>query len=83
MRRIGLDTRKLEHPEPLEMALKVLQTLKEDTYLYMLHRKKPIPLIDLAKENHFSFYLHKDKNEDWHIIISKNSNEDLSQYLDV
>ena len=83
MRRIGLDTRELEHPEPLEMAMKILQTLEENTYLYMLHRKKPLPLIDLAKENNLSVYIHEDKNKDWHVLISKNSSEDLSQYLDV
>lgn len=83
MRRIGLDTRELEHPEPLEMAMKVLQTLEENTYLYMLHRKKPLPLIDLAKENNLSVYTHEDQNKDWHVLISKNSSEDLSQYLDV
>ena len=83
MRRIGLDTRELEHPEPLEMAMKILQTLEENTYLYMLHRKKPLPLIDLAKENNLSVYTHEDKQKDWHILISKNSSEDLSQYLDV
>ena len=83
MRKIGLDARALEHPQPLEMAMKILQTLEENSYLYMLHRKKPLPLLDLAKKHKLSSYLQEDKNKNWHIIISKNTNEDLSQYIDV
>jgi len=83
MRKIGLDTRDLEHPEPLEMSMKVLQSLDMDSYLYMLHRKNPLPLIDLAKENKFQVLSHEDSHENWHILITKNPSEDLSTYLDV
>jgi len=53
LRKIELDTRELAHPEPLEMAIKILQTLDDETYLYILHRKNPLPLIDLAKKKQF------------------------------
>jgi hypothetical protein len=84
LRKIGLDTRALEHPVPLEMAIRVLHELDEETYLYMLHRKNPIPLIDLAKENHFQVLTKEDtSSKDWHVLISKNKTIDLNNFLNV
>jgi hypothetical protein len=83
LRKIGLDTRELEHPEPLEMAIKILQNLDDETYLYMLHRKNPLPLIDLAKENQFQVLNKEDALKQWHVLISKNKNVDLNDFLDV
>ena len=83
LRKIGLDTRELEHPEPLEMAIKILQNLDNETYLYMLHRKNPLPLIDLAKEHQFQVLNQEDASKEWHILISKNKHVDLTELLDV
>jgi len=83
LRKIGLDTRQLEHPEPLEMAIKILQNLDDETYLYMLHRKNPLPLIDLAKEHQFQVLNQEDASKEWHILISKNQHVDLTELLDV
>ena len=83
LRKIGLDTRELEHPEPLEMAIKILQTLDDETYLYMLHRKNPLPLIDLAKEHQFQVLNKEDTSKQWHVLISKNKDIDLNDFLDV
>lgn len=83
LRKIGLDTRKLAHPEPLEMAMKIVQSLDEDSYLYMLHRKKPLPLIDLAKEHQYQVVDQEDDANEWHILISKNKQIDLTTLLDV
>lgn len=83
LQKIFLDARELEHPEPLEKAIKILQSLDEERYFYMLHRKNPIPLLDLAKEHQFHFLSHKDTQEQWHILICKNSDIDLSELLDV
>jgi len=83
LRKIGLDTRELAHPEPLEMAIKILQNLDDETYLYMLHRKNPLPLIDLAKEKQFQVLNQKDDSNEWHVLISKNKNVDLNDFLDV
>ncbi len=79
--KIDIDTRELSHPEPLEIAMKILQTLKKDNYLYMLHRKEPHPLIDLAQENNFEVVSREDKNSNWHILISHNLDIDLNSYL--
>ena len=83
LRKIGLDTRELAHPEPLEMAIKILQTLDDETYLYMLHRKNPLPLIDLAKEHQFQVLNKEDTSKQWHVLISKNKDIDLNDFLDV
>ena len=83
LRKIGLDTRELEHPEPLEMAIKILQNLDDETYLYMLHRKNPLPLIDLAKEHQFQVLNKEDASKQWHILISKNKLVNLNDLLDV
>ena len=83
LRKIGLDTRELAHPEPLEMAIKILQNLDDETYLYMLHRKNPLPLIDLAKEHQFQVLNKEDTSKQWHVLISKNKDIDLNDFLDV
>ena len=83
MREIGIDTRALEHPEPLVQATKILQGLTEDSYLYMLHRKKPIPLLDLADERGFQVLSKEDAQGDWHILIAKDPDIDLEALLRV
>lgn len=81
--KIALDTRELEHPMPLEMAIKALHTLDEHNYLYMLHRKNPIPLIDLAQEHHFQVLSQEDSRHIWHILIAKDKTIKLNDLLDV
>ena len=83
MREIGIDTRALEHPEPLVQATKILQGLTGDSYLYMLHRKKPIPLLDLAGEQGFQVLSREDAQGDWHILIAKDPDIDLEALLRV
>jgi len=83
MRKLGIDTRKLSHPEPLEMALKILQELNEETYLYMLHSKNPIPLLDLAQEHGYRTLSQENKLGDWQIVITKNIDVNLEDLLGV
>jgi len=83
MKKILLDARDLEHPKPLERAIEILRTLDEESYLYMVHRKNPIPLIELAKSQGFAVRTHESNTNEWHILISKNSQIVLDEYLDV
>jgi hypothetical protein len=83
MRRLGIDTRELAHPEPLEMAIKILQQLSDDTYLYMLHSKNPIPLLDLAQEHGYRTLSQENEVGDWQIVITSNSTIDLKDLLGV
>ena len=83
MIKIPLDARELEHPIPLQLALGHLQKMTQEEYLYMIHRKKPIPLIELAKEKGFICLVERDKEEIWHILISKNQDVKLEELIDV
>ena len=81
-KKIFFDARELEHPEPLEKSMKIIQSLDENSYLYMLHRKNPLPLIDLAKKHLLKVLTKEDANEQWHILICKNQRIELSDLLD-
>ena len=83
MTKILLDAREMEHPLPLQLAMKHLKEMSQTEYLYMIHRKNPIPLIEIAKEKSFSYLEHRDEAETWHILISKNPTLPLKELLDV
>ena len=81
MTKIDLDARELEHPKPLEMSMKILHHLDDTSYLYMIHRKNPIPLIDFAKGLKLQIVSKEDTQQIWHILISPNQDTDLHAYL--
>ncbi len=83
LKKIALDARELEHPKPLEEAIKALRILEDESYFYMLHRKNPIPLIDLANEQGFCTLSKEDSSGNWHILIAKNSDIVLEDLLSV
>ena len=83
MNKIFLDAREMEHPEPLQISLSYLRSMSTQEYLYMINIRKPIPLLEIAKERGFVCFTHQDSSEIWHILISKNSNIVLEELLDV
>lgn len=83
MQKILFDARELEHPQPLEKGVKHLLEMDEDSYLYMIHRKNPLPLLKMAEERAYQTLSHEDKNGIWHILISKTEEIDLKALLDV
>ncbi len=83
MVRINLDAREMAHPEPFTHALSHLQQMDEKSYLYMLNRKNPLPLLALAKEKGFKHFSQENSNGEWHILITKNPNCNLKVLLDV
>ena len=72
LKEITLDAREMEHPKPLEYAMRALRELNDANYLYMIHRKNPIPLLDLANEHNFKTISEEDSQGVWHIVICKN-----------
>lgn len=82
MKKIELDARDLEHPVPLQLALNHLQQMKKSEFLYMVHRKNPIPLLEVAKVKGYS-YLSREIDGVWHILISKKRDINLEELLDV
>ena len=83
MTRHLLDARAMEHPEPLERAIAILRNLDTDAYLYMLHRREPIPLLALDNEHSLNALSRCSENEEWHILITPNSEVDLEKLLDL
>lgn len=83
MKKILLDAREMEHPEPLRLALEHLMSMDNESYLYMIHRKEPIPLIEIAKDKKFIYLVHEESRGVWHILISKNVELTLEEFLDV
>jgi len=81
--KIFLDARELEHPIPLERAMHALRELEGSRYFYMIHRKNPVPLIDLANEQGFAVLNKEDESQTWHILISKDTSLNLEQLCDV
>ncbi len=81
MKKIFLDARKMEHPEPLERAIEALKKLDENSYFYMLHRKEPIPLLALASEHNLNFISKKGEDNSWHILITPNLEVKLEQFI--
>jgi len=66
--KISLDARELEHPKPLELAMKALRELDEENYFYMIHRKNPIPLLDMASEQKLNVFTKEDTAGIWHVL---------------
>jgi len=83
LKKIALDTRGLAHPEPLEKAIEALRSIDNDSYLYMINSKNPIPLISLAKQHGFTVLAQEINENEWHILISLDSKTKLEAYLDV
>ena len=83
LEKFDIDARELAHPEPLEKAIKVLQQLNNKSYLYMLHIKNPIPLLDLAQENGYRTLSQQNSSGEWQIIITNNTEVSLESLLDV
>ncbi len=83
MKKFFLDARELAHPEPLRISLEYLKEMSEKDYFYMLNVRKPIPLLELAKGKGYRLFTHEDNNKNWHIIISKNYQQNLEELLDV
>jgi hypothetical protein len=83
LEKIALDARELEHPIPLERAMYALRELHASNYFYMIHRKNPVPLIDMATEQGFNVLSREDEHGIWHILISQNQEIDLNGLCDV
>jgi uncharacterized protein (DUF2249 family) len=76
---ILLDTRELDHPIPLEMAIEAFKKLTEGEVIHMIHRREPIPLFEIILKNG-GHYLSYEEAQVWHIYITRNSTLDLEVY---
>ncbi len=81
MKEYLLDAQFMEHPKPLEEAITIIRKLNSKSYLYMIHRKEPIPLLALAKEHQLNYFSYCDSKAIWHILITPNIDIKLDDIL--
>ncbi len=74
---ILLDTRELDHPIPLEMALAAFKTLAGDEVIHMIHRREPLPLFEILAKNGGRYRSQQDSGGVWHIHITRSPTLDL------
>lgn len=77
---ILLDTRELDHPVPLEMAVDAFKNLEKGEVIHMIHRREPIPLFEIISKNGGRFLSFQDSESIWHIYITRDFDIDLEQY---
>lgn len=75
---ILLDTRELDHPLPLEMAVDAFKKLKGSEVIHMIHRREPIPLFEIIAKNGGRYLSYEDVDQLWHIYITRTG--DLEVY---
>ncbi len=77
---ILLDCRELEAPEPIILINSNLSKLDEKSYIKMLHRIEPTPLLNMLKLNGYN-YIIKNINSEFIIYIYNGKFKDISNYI--
>lgn len=68
-REILLDVHDLQPPEPMELALDALDTLKVGEHIKMIHRMQPFPLFRILDENGFRYKVTQGETSAFDIYI--------------
>lgn len=78
---ILLDCRELQPPEPLTLVVSNLNKLSEWSYIKMLHRIEPTPLLNMLKLNGCEYII---KNIDSEVIIYiyNRDSKDIINYIE-
>jgi len=76
---IILDCRELEAPEPLNLAVSNLSKLDDNNYIKMIHRLEPMMLLNILKENHYSYNIQHTQSEV--LIYIYKQNEKIEEYI--
>ena len=69
VREIVIDVSDLEAPQPFEEILKQLKVLGSGEYIHMLHRKQPLPLLQMLEENGYAAVMRNGDSKPWEIFI--------------
>ena len=80
-----IDVSDYDPPQPFEEVIQLLLQMKAGEYIHMLHRKKPLPLLQFLQENGFDFKITQNQNLScepalWEIIIWDKKDTSLSHY---
>lgn len=74
---ILLDTRELDHPLPLEMAVSAFKKLKGEEVIHMIHRREPLPFFEILAKNGGRYLSYAQNEDEWHIYITRSPDVDL------
>ena len=77
---ILLDCRELEAPEPLNLVTSNLSNLNEKSYIKMVHRIEPTPLLNMLKSNGYE-YIVKESDSDFIIYICNSDYISVFNYI--
>jgi len=77
---ITLDCKELEAPEPINLIISKLSCCDEKTYIKMVHRIEPVPLLTMLESNNYSTKVLKTKN-DVVVYIWQNGQNELYNYI--
>jgi hypothetical protein len=75
-----LDCRELEAPEPMDLVISKLSVCDINTYIKMLHRIEPAPLISLLHSNNFLSRTIKEQSN-FVIYIWLDNQKELTEYI--
>lgn len=79
---ILLDTRELDHPVPLEMAVDGFKKLTGEEVIHMIHRREPIPLFEIILKNGGRYHSFMEEEGLWHVYITRSPTVEL-EHIDV
>ena len=69
-----------EPPKPFDDVTELIDQMKAGEYIRMLHRKKPLPLIQLLHDNGFECKIKQGQSTAWEIIIWKKQDTIADNY---
>ncbi len=67
-------------PKPFEKVLQLVAEMKDGEYIRMLHRKKPLPLVQMLQENGFECRILPGQQTQWEIIIWNINDSSTADY---
>lgn len=77
---IILDCRELEAPEPMNLVVNNLSRCDNKTYIKMVHRLEPVPLLAMLESNNYSTKVLQDE-KGFVIYIWSSDQKELQEYI--
>ena len=69
-----------EPPKPFEAVTELIDQMQAGEYIRMLHRKKPLPLIQMLQDNGFECKIRQGQSTAWEILIWKKQDTIADNY---
>lgn len=75
-----IDVSEYDPPQPFEEVIQLLTQMKTGEYIRMLHRKKPLPLLQFLQDNGFDFKTRQDQSASWEVLIWNKKDSPVNDY---